>query len=221
MALRGLYQEAVAKDEVELRAILQSYNEMLRQDPMNVPIHKRRTALICSVGRYVDAIDCLVSYLNSFPGDAESWCELADLYQDQGMISQAIYCMEEAILLQPNAWNLHARLGELNYVASQSSSDGVSSTIKHLSEAVHRLSRSIELCQDYLRGYYGLKLATDKLLQLDLGKVNELCSKTKSRIHDLTDDIFTFPSSGCCRLLWRVQVWGFFSLNTLISGIVL
>jgi hypothetical protein len=28
---------------------------------------------------------------------------------------------------------------------------------KYLAEAVKRFSRSIELCDDYLRGYYGLK----------------------------------------------------------------
>lgn len=31
---------------------------------------------------------------------------------------------------------------------------------KHLSEAVKRFCRSIELCDDYLRGYYGLKLVS-------------------------------------------------------------
>ena len=29
---------------------------------------------------------------------------------------------------------------------------------KHLAEALKRFCRSIELCDDYLRGYYGLKL---------------------------------------------------------------
>ena len=29
---------------------------------------------------------------------------------------------------------------------------------KHMAEAIKRFSRSIELCDDYLRGYYGLKL---------------------------------------------------------------
>ncbi len=29
---------------------------------------------------------------------------------------------------------------------------------KYMAEAIKRFSRSIELCDDYLRGYYGLKL---------------------------------------------------------------
>lgn len=163
MALRGLYQEAQAGSEEDARRVLQDYNKIVQQDPMNLAIHKRRTALIRSLGRPVDALECLVSFLSSFPSDAEAWCELSDLYQSQGLSSQAIFSMEEAVLITPNAWNLHARLGELNYLASQSSHEGASPGQKYLAEAVRRFARSVELCQDYLRGYYGLKLATDKL----------------------------------------------------------
>lgn len=37
---------------------------------------------------------------------------------------------------------------------------------KLLAESLRRFCRSIELCDDYLRGYYGLKLATARLLQV-------------------------------------------------------
>lgn len=40
-------------------------------------------------------------------------------------------------------------------MAANSTNDGASS--KYLADAVKRFSRSIELCDDYLRGYYGLK----------------------------------------------------------------
>ncbi|KAK5943562.1 Inositol phosphatase SIW14 [Knufia obscura] len=163
MALRGLYQEAEAKTEEDLRRILQGYNQIVKEDPMNIPIHKRRTALIRSVGMPADALECLVQFLASFPSDTEAWCELSDLYQKQGLNQQAIFSMEEALLLAPNAWNLHARLGELNYLSSQSAQEGAAANEKYLTEAVRRFARSVELCQDYLRGYYGLKLATDKL----------------------------------------------------------
>lgn len=163
MALRGLYQEAVAKNEEDLRRVLQEYNQIIKEDPMNIAIHKRRTSLIRAVGKPADALECLVQFLTSFPADVEAWCELSDLYMVQGMIPQAIFCLEEALVNSPNAWNLHARLGEVNYLASQSSSDGVAASDKHLAEAVRRFARSVELCQDYVRGYYGLKMVTDKL----------------------------------------------------------
>ncbi|EXJ79083.1 hypothetical protein A1O3_08584 [Capronia epimyces CBS 606.96] len=163
MALRGLYQEAVAKDDAALRTILEDYTKVLQENPIHVPIHKRRIALLKSLGRPQDAIAGLVEFVDSFPTDIEAWCELSDLYESQGHISQAIFSLEEAVLITPHAWNLHARLGELEYMAGTSSSDH-SEIRKHLTQAVRRFSRSIELCDDYLRGFYGLKLASEKLL---------------------------------------------------------
>jgi len=140
---------------------------------MNVPIHKRRIALLRSIGRPQEAITPLVEFLEFFPADAEGWCELADLYQTQGLSQPAIFCLEEGLLSAPNAWNLHARLGEYEYMAAVSGAESAEETQRHLAQAVHRFSRSIELCDDYLRGYYGLKLTTSKMLQTpSTGKAN-------------------------------------------------
>lgn len=164
MALRGLYQEAVAENDEGLREILEDYNQILMENPMNVPIHKRRIALIKALGRRQQAIANLVDFLDSFPTDVEAWSELSELYYSEGLVSQAIFSLEEAVIITPNAWNLHARLGELQYMAGLSASDSAE-VQKHLTQAIQRFSRSIELCDDYLRGFYGLKLASDKLLQ--------------------------------------------------------
>lgn len=164
MGLKGLYQEATAPDMAAMKTILEDYNKILEQNPMNVPVLKRRIALIKSIGRPQDAITDLVEFVDSFPTDMEAWCELGDLYQSQGCSSQAIFCLEEALLITPNAWNLHARLGELEHLSGISSNEP-NEVQNHLSQAVKRFSRSIELCDDYLRGFYGLKLASDKLLQ--------------------------------------------------------
>lgn len=43
-------------------------------------------------------------------------------------------------------------------MAATASGVGNGSYQKHMAEAIKRFSRSIELCDDYLRGYYGLKL---------------------------------------------------------------
>ncbi|KAK2750227.1 hypothetical protein FQN55_002372 [Onygenales sp. PD_40] len=164
MGLRGIYQEALAQDRAALEHILTGYDKVLAENPVNVPILKRRIALLRSMSRPTDAISALVNFLDAFPTDAEAWCELADLYQAQGMSSQAIFSLEEALLVAPNAWNLHARLGEIEYI-SAASSDNQDSTLRVLADAVRRFCRSIELCDDYLRGYYGLKLSTTRLLE--------------------------------------------------------
>lgn len=60
------------------------------------------------MNRIAESIEALTSLLNSSPTDAEAWVELADLYLSQGLYPQAIYSLEEALVLTPNAWNVSA-----------------------------------------------------------------------------------------------------------------
>ncbi|KAF2098946.1 tetratricopeptide repeat protein [Rhizodiscina lignyota] len=165
MALQGMYEEAVAENDKELGAVMQSYEAVLKEDPTNMPIRKRRVALLRSMGKTNDATAALVELLDASPTDSEAWAELADLYFTQGLYSQAIYSLEEVLLIIPNAWNIHARLGEIAYISATSSeSSDRGNTAKVLSDALRRFCRSIELCDNYLRGYYGLKITAKKLL---------------------------------------------------------
>ncbi|KAI2473743.1 tetratricopeptide [Annulohypoxylon bovei var. microspora] len=159
MALKGILKEADANDAATLNAVLKEYDQILQDNPTNIPILKRRVALLRSIGRISESVSALISLLDISPTDAEAWAELSDLYFSQGLYSQAIFALEEVLVLQPNAWNIYARLGEILYIASKSSGDA-----SQLVEALKRFSRSIELCDGYLRGYYGLKLTTKQLL---------------------------------------------------------
>ena len=67
---------------------------------------KRRIAVLRLMSRPAAAITSLIELLEATPTDAEAWCELADLYQSQGMSAQGIFCLEEALLITPNAWNV-------------------------------------------------------------------------------------------------------------------
>ncbi|KAJ8120563.1 hypothetical protein ONZ43_g2757 [Nemania bipapillata] len=159
MALTGLLKEATAPDNAALDLVLQEYNQILQENPSNIPIAKRRAALLRAMGRISEAVNSLNSLLDMSPTDAEAWAELADLYLAQGLYSQAIFAQEEVLILQPNAWNIHARLGEMFLMAARTSD-----APKRLTEALKRFCRSVELCDNYLRGYYGLKLTTQQLL---------------------------------------------------------
>ncbi|KAH8664293.1 hypothetical protein BX600DRAFT_297208 [Xylariales sp. PMI_506] len=163
MALIGLLKEAEAEDNATLEIVLKEYEQILESNPTNIPIAKRRAALLRSLGRVSDAATALVSLLDFTPTDAEAWSELSDVYFSQGLYSQAIFALEEVLVLQPNAWNIHARLGELLLMAAKTSPQN-DVLKKQLSEALKRFCRSVELCDDYLRGYYGLKLTTKQLL---------------------------------------------------------
>ncbi|KAF2972575.1 hypothetical protein GQX73_g982 [Xylaria multiplex] len=159
MALKGLLKEATATDNASLNLVLQEYEQILQENPPNLPIAKRRAALLRSMGRIPEAVNALNSLLDMSPTDAEAWAELADLYLAQGLYSQAIFAQEEVLVLQPNAWNIHARLGEMLLMAAKTSDAS-----KRLTEALKRFCRSVELCDNYLRGYYGLKLTVQQLL---------------------------------------------------------
>ncbi|KAI0540988.1 tetratricopeptide [Xylaria digitata] len=159
MALKGLLKEATATDNATLNLVLQEYDQILQENPPNLPIAKRRAALLRSMGRTSEAVNALNSLLDMSPTDAEAWAELADLYLAQGLYSQAIFAQEEVLVLQPNAWNIHARLGEMLLMAAKTSD-----APKRLTEALKRFCRSVELCDNYLRGYYGLKLTVQQLL---------------------------------------------------------
>ncbi|KAF3064578.1 TPR repeat protein oca3 [Daldinia childiae] len=180
MALKGLLKEADASDSATLNVILKEYEQILQDNPTNIPILKRRVALLRSIGRTPESVSVLISLLDISPTDAEAWAELADLYFSQGLYSQAIFALEEVLVLQPNAWNVHARLGEVLFIAAKSSDNA-----GQLGEAIKRFSRSIELCDGYLRGYYGLKLTTKQLLD-DPSKVSQ--GRT-------TSDGFAIPDS--------------------------
>jgi tetratricopeptide (TPR) repeat protein len=105
-ALRGLYDEATAVDEKALLSVLKSYDETLKENPANVPVMKRKVALLRGLGRLPEATKTLTELLDSSPIDAEAWAELAELYFLQSMHSQAVFCLEEVLLIMPNAWNV-------------------------------------------------------------------------------------------------------------------
>ena len=71
---------------------------------------KRRIALLRSLARTTDAIVALVAMLDASPTDIEAWAELSDLYLSQGMFSQAAFCLEEVLLVAPNAWNVRCAI---------------------------------------------------------------------------------------------------------------
>ena len=156
MALQGLYREATAENAEQLDEVMRQYEDLLKEDPTLFAVRKRRAALLKSMGRIPEAVNAMTNLVDASPTDAEAWAELADLYLTQGSYEQAIFCLEEVLLVTPNAWNMHARLGEVLFLSAQRLDGG--DQMKTVSESMRRFCRSVELCDDYLRGYYGLKL---------------------------------------------------------------
>lgn len=106
IALKGIYDEALAKDDKELEKIFNDYEKVLKEDPTNFSVRKRRVAILKSLGRTADAITALTVLVENSPTDVEAWAELSELYASQGAWGQAIFCLEEVLLVMPNAWSV-------------------------------------------------------------------------------------------------------------------
>jgi tetratricopeptide (TPR) repeat protein len=78
-------------------------------------------ALLKSTSRPTEAIGALVDLLETSPTDVEAWCELSDLYQSQGLGLQAIFSLEEALLITPNAWNVGLPPNKLDFFIADES----------------------------------------------------------------------------------------------------
>lgn len=201
MALRSIYDEAIAEDKPSLEGCLKKSDNILSQNPVNLPILKRRISMLRSLSRPTEAISSLIQLLGATPTDAEAWCELAELYHSQGMCAQAIFSLEEALLIVPHAWNVHARVGEILYIYADPLED--EAMCRQLHSAIRHFCRSVELCDGYLRGFYGLALA---IARLSVAKLPETISKdpplgreSLRRLHDLAtqklEDILTTQCS--------------------------
>lgn len=118
-------------------------------------VWKRRVALLRTINKPAEAISQLTLLLDTFPNDVEGWAELTDLYLSQNMLSQAAFCLEELILLQPNSHHVHAQYAEVLWLQGKEAS-----ALKHW-------CRSVELCGDYLRGWFGIKTVHSLLFEAD------------------------------------------------------
>lgn len=163
VALRGIYNEATAQSTADLEKVFDGYEKILREDPTNVSVRKRRVAVLKSLNRPADALTAITVLLQNSPTDIEAWAEASDLYATQGAWGQAIFCAEEVLLLAPLSWSAHAHVATLHFLCSSSSSPA---SLSALSLALKHFCRAVELNENYLRGFYGLKTVAAKLMPL-------------------------------------------------------
>lgn len=79
---------------------------------------------------------------------------------------------------------MHARLGEVEYMAATASGTDENTSRKYLAESLKRFCRSIELCDDYLRGYYGLKVVSCSLRSYPLAWHTDQLQVTSKLLND-------------------------------------
>ncbi|KAF2630753.1 hypothetical protein BU25DRAFT_408033 [Macroventuria anomochaeta] len=163
VTLRGIYNEATAQTPASLEKVFEGYEKILREDPTNISIRKRRVAVLKSLGRTSDAVTALTVLLQNSPTDVEAWAEASELYASQAAWGQAIYCAEEVLLFAPTSWSAHAHVATLHSLSASSTSPP---SLSGLSLALKHFCRAVELNEGYLRAFYGVKIVASKLLPL-------------------------------------------------------
>lgn len=111
------------------------YEEVLKENPANSLVMKRKVAVYCAQDKITEAVTELHSILRLFPADTASWIELAELHASQGDYSAAAHCYEEIVLLDPHNPHAHTRLADC-YVKTKS--------IENLIQARKHYSASLE-----------------------------------------------------------------------------
>ncbi|CAH8586542.1 unnamed protein product [Dicrocoelium dendriticum] len=96
--LFGMYLEATGRFE-DAQSV---YAQVLKDDPTNTFVRRRKVAIFKSQKRNIEAIDELRNYLKTFMSDFEAWNELADLYLAEGDFKHAAFCLEEMLLSSPH-----------------------------------------------------------------------------------------------------------------------
>jgi Flp pilus assembly protein TadD len=109
MAYSGMWAESRIDSEKDFVDVLKEYGEALDENPANIHLQKRRIALLKSKGKIAEATSQLVHLVEISPTDAEAWAELATIYVQQNLFEQAVFALEEVLLIMPNAWNVSSK----------------------------------------------------------------------------------------------------------------
>ncbi|KAK9473616.1 uncharacterized protein V1510DRAFT_414506 [Dipodascopsis tothii] len=154
--LRSLHAEAT--EGARAAAAVQT-----EQNASELGMSKRKVQALKSSGpaAYIGGLRKL---LDIFPADAESWAELAQAYRDAGMYAQALYALDEVILLFPSAYNMHALAGEVGLEAAAAAPQAGRAAL--LETAVKHSLRAAELCDDYVRGWAGALVGATRAAEL-------------------------------------------------------
>lgn len=129
----------------------QIYDRVLEDDPANLPIRKRKIAILKAQNLFIETITEMNKYLADFMGDQDAWMELSDLYIGQCDYPKAAFCLEELILQQPHNHLFHQRYAEVHYTIG--TQDSIEKARKYFAMA-------LKLDPSNTRALYGLFLSS-------------------------------------------------------------
>lgn len=113
------YQAMLTESIGSTAAAAGTYASLVAADPADLPAMKRQVAILREAGQAAAAIKQLNAVLAVFPGDTETWLELADVYVAVQQPGLGAYCYEEALLAMPTNRHLWTKCGEAYYTEGE------------------------------------------------------------------------------------------------------
>jgi len=149
--LKGMHLESIGKN----RDAQHLYDEILKEDPTNSLVSKRKIAILRSENKMADAINQLGIYLKTYMNDMEAWQELCDLYLKVQDYAKAAHTMEELVITHPHHHLYQQRYAEVLY--TMGGLDNIETARSYYANAV-KLSN-----QTNMRALYGLMICANTL----------------------------------------------------------
>ena len=109
--LKGMHLESLGKT----REAQHIYDAVLKEDPTNSLVSKRKIAILRSENKLPDAINQLGIYLKTYMNDMEAWQELCDLYLKVQDYAKAAHTMEELVVTHPHHHLYQQRYADILY----------------------------------------------------------------------------------------------------------
>jgi len=151
MRLKGMHLESIGKS----REAQHLYDDILKEDPTNSLVSKRKIAILRSENKTAEAIQQLGVYLKTYMNDMEAWQELSDLYLKVQDYAKAAHTMEELVITHPHHHLYQQRYADILYTLG--GMDNIEIARSYYANAV-KLSN-----QTNMRAFYGLMLTANTL----------------------------------------------------------
>lgn len=188
--LQSVYMEAFEGEKAAAE-----YLEKQPQFGKKLKVIKRRSFLTLKVDPS-NFINDMLGYLEVQPGDAEAWYELSEVYLESGNYQQSIYCLEQALLFFPFAYNVYNRLGyvyhayayKILYDFSNTNNQAKRDSFSYNSATVEKFYtyyilalknslKAVELCESYYKGWAAVFKLTSPLELKNKNILNKLAPK--------------------------------------------
>jgi tetratricopeptide (TPR) repeat protein len=139
------------ENESNYREAISLYEILLEENSANLPAMKRIAACFKALGDKQSFGEQMGSIMKAYPADATSWAELAESYMSVCAFEEAIFCLEELILLAPLTAAYHTRLGEaLHARALGLSSNGSIKSVKCTTCYILVFAMYLDYCSEIL-----------------------------------------------------------------------